>query len=265
MAELAPPAAPLPDGAERLGERYGEEDPRQHGEWWLPRGDDLPLVVLVHGGYWRPVYDLSLEHAVASALVARGFAVWNVDYRASDASWPSTLLDVAAALDSVPRSPVAARLDLARTAVVGHSAGGHLALWGASRGQLPSGAPGAGPAFVPSLVVAQAPVADLRLAAAQGLGGGAVLALLGGTPGQVPERYAVADPAQLLPTPARVVCVHGEDDDVVPLSQSGAYAEAARKAGVDVEVTVVPGGHFEHLDPASEALRVTYDALRSCC
>ncbi|MGN6332576.1 MAG: alpha/beta hydrolase family protein [Motilibacteraceae bacterium] len=265
MADLAPPAAPLPEGAERSVERYGEDDSRQVGEWWLPRGDALPLVVLVHGGYWRPVYDLTLEHAVASALVGRGFAVWNVDYRASDAPWPSSLLDVAAALDAVPSSPVAARLDLTRTAVVGHSAGGHLALWAASRERLPSGAPGAGPAFVPSLVVAQAPVADLRLAAAQGLGGGAVLALLGGTPGQLPERYAVADPAQLLPTPARVVCVHGRDDDVVPLSQSEAYAEAARQAGVDVEVAVVPGGHFEHLDPGSEALRVTFDALENRC
>jgi acetyl esterase/lipase len=262
VADLAPPAAPLPDGAERLVERYGEDDPRQLGEWWLPAGaGPFPLVVLVHGGYWRPVYDLTLEHAVASALVARGFAVWNVDYRASDAPWPSTLLDVAAALDAVPHSPVAARLDLGRTAVVGHSAGGHLALWAASRARLPEGAPGAGPELVPALVVAQAPVADLRLAAAQGLGSGAVLALLGGTPGQVPERYAVADPAQLLPTPARVVCVHGQDDDVVPLSQSEAYAEAARAAGVEVEVMMVPGGHFEHLDPASEALRVACAAL----
>lgn len=262
MADLAPPAAPLPEGAERIVERYGEDDPRQYGEWWLPAGPGpSPLVVLVHGGYWRPVYDLALEHAVASALVSRGFAVWNVDYRASDSAWPSTLLDVAAALDAVPVSPVADRLDLARTAVVGHSAGGHLALWAASRGQLPAGAPGAGPALVPALVVAQAPVADLRLGAAQGLGSGAVLALLGGTPGQVPERYAVADPAQLLPTPARVVCVHGEGDDVVPLSQSEAYAEAARAAGVDVEVRVVPGGHFEHLDPATAALAAAFAAL----
>ncbi|HEU4675383.1 MAG TPA: alpha/beta fold hydrolase [Motilibacteraceae bacterium] len=265
MADLAPPAAPLPEGAERFVERYGEDDPRQLGEWWLPRGDSLPLVVLLHGGYWRPVYDLTLEHAVASALVARGFAVWNVDYRASDAPWPSTLLDVAAALDAVPASPVASRLDLARTAVVGHSAGGHLALWAASRGQLPADAPGAAPDVVPSLVVAQAPVADLRLAAAQGLGGGAVLALLGGTPGQVPERYSVADPAQLLPTPARVVCVHGQDDDVVPLSQSEAYAAVARAAGVEVEVQVVPGGHFEHLDPASSAMREAFDAVENRC
>ena len=99
-------------------------------------------------------------------------------------------------------------------------------------------------------------------ASREGLGGGAVDALLGGTPSEVPERYEVADPVALLPTGVRVVCVHGERDDVVPLSQSEAYVAAARAAGDDASLVRVPGGHFEHLDPRSQAVEALRTALQ---
>lgn len=253
-------------GTTRLVERYGEQDRRQRGEWWVPpgsaEGDRHPSVVLVHGGYWRPQYDLSLEDAVAADLAGRGFLVWNVDYRAADAPWPATLEDVAAAHDHLLAGRYGSRVDPARTAVVGHSAGGHLALWLASRQVLPDGAPGAGPtAPVPALVVPQAPVAALAEASWQGLGGGAVDALLGGGPEAVPQRYAVADPLALLPTGVPSVLLHGRGDDVVPLSQSERYAAAARAAGDDSTVRVDAGGHFEHLDPRSAALAALREAL----
>lgn len=137
--------------------------------------------------------------------------------------------------------------------VVGHSAGGHLALWLGSRGP---GTPGGPPAVPPALVVAQAPVACLALAQEQWLGEGAVDLFVGGAPGELPERYAEADPLALLPCPTPTVLVHGADDDVVPLSQSQAYAAASR-----ARLTVVPGGHFEHLDPRSDAVAVLLEAL----
>ena len=86
-------------------------------------------------------------------------------------------------------------------------------------------------------------------------------ALLGGSPGQVPARYAVADPVALLPTGVRVVCVHGTADDVVPISQSEAYVAAATAAGDDATLVRVPGGHFEHLDPATPDLDALREAL----
>ena len=88
----------------------------------------------MHGGFWQPGYDRHLEDDVAEVLAADGFAVWNIDYALADTEWPATLLDAAAAMDHVARSRFTPRLDLARVAVVGHSAGGHLALWLASRG-----------------------------------------------------------------------------------------------------------------------------------
>ena len=245
-----------PAGAvDRAVERYGRRR-RQRGEWWLPAGrDDLPLVVLVHGGYWRRRFDHHLEDALAVALVDRGFAVWNIDYRSSATPWPATLTDAAAALDHAAGNP---RVDLARVAVVGHSAGGHLALWLASRHRLPAGAVGADPVVRPVLAVGQAPVADLVAGAAARLGGGAVQALLGGSPARVPGRYAIASPMALLPVEGvRLVLVHGEADEVVPVSQSQAYAGAS---GGDLHV--LPGvGHFEHLDPRSPALAPVFAAL----
>lgn len=223
--------------------------PEAQGEWWLPSGEGpAPTVVLVHGGYWRPGFDRSLEDPVAQVLAEAGYVVWNVDYRASDVPWPATLVDVAAAHDRISGHP---RVDPARTAVVGHSAGGHLALWLASRRRLPQGAAGSAPAApIPRLVVAQAPVAALALAAQEGLGEGAAVALVDGTPTEVPDRYAVTDPVALAPTGVRTVLLHSETDGTVPLSQSEAYVTADPSAVLER----VPGDHFAHLDPASEAV-----------
>ena len=246
----------------RVRERYGAS-PRQVGDRWTPDGapdGPLPMVVLVHGGFWREGYELTLEDAVAQDLAERGWLVWNVDYRPSSEPWPATLTDVAAAYDHLADDD---RVDLRRTAVVGHSAGGHLALWLASRSLLPAGAPGAAPPLPPpALVVAQAPVAALAEAARLRLGDGAVQALLGGEPSEVPDRLAVADPVALLPTGVPTLCLHADRDDRVPISSSEAYVAAA---GGEARLVRVPGGHFEHLDPASaavQALRVALEQLR---
>jgi acetyl esterase/lipase len=241
---------------QRAREAYGPHE-RHVGEWWSPDlPGPLPTVVLVHGGFWRPRWDLSLEDDVAADLAARGFLVWNVDYRPSSEPWPATLTDVAASHDHLRTHP---RADLSRTAVVGHSAGGHLALWLASRTRLPAGAPGASPRVPPpALAVGQAPVADLSGAARLGLGSGAVSALLGGAPDQLPERLALADPLGLLPTGVPTVCVHGESDEVVPISQSEAYVA---RAGDAARLVRLPGGHDEHLDPGSSELAAVREAL----
>jgi acetyl esterase/lipase len=239
-------------------EAYGDH-PLQQGEWWVPSGaaGRLPTVVLVHGGYWGPRYDRHLEDAVAADLAGRGFLVWNVDYRAADHPWPATLTDVAAAYDHVATNPLA---DPQRIAVVGHSAGGHLALWLASRRT-----PFARGADVPPprLAVGQAPVAALVEGAPQGLGGGAIQRLLGGTPEQVPDRYAQADPVALPPSGTRTVLIHSGGDADVPISQSESYLTAATRAGDDCTLERVGGDHYAHLDPSSEACDRMRTALLS--
>lgn len=255
-----PPSLPGGDGAPSA-HRYGTA-PRQVAELHLPaqRATD-GVSVLVHGGFWRPgaadgsqAYDRRLEDHVATDLLGAGVPVWVVDYRAvgDGGGWPATLEDAATALDLLVDVAPAAGLDAGRAVVVGHSAGGQLAVWAASRHRLPGGAPGAAPRLRPVAVVSQAGVLDLAAAHVDDLGRGAVAALLGGGPDAVPERYATSSPAALAPCGVPVLCVTGDRDDVVPPDQADRYAAAARAAGDDVRVELVPGeDHQAHLDPSS--------------
>lgn len=226
---------------------YGDA-PEQFGVLRLPTdGDDrLPVVVLVHGGFWRNPYDLTLMDPLADDLVARGFAVWNIEYRRlgdDGGGWPGTLTDVAAAVDHLAVVADDHAVDVRRTAIVGHSAGGHLALWAAGRSALPDDAPGANPAVVPTLAVGQGAVVDLIGAAAEPLGNGAVMELLDGTPAEVPERYEAARPR--LGAGPTMVSVVGTNDDVVPPRFS------ANPSGADaIEVIEIDGaGHMDLIDP----------------
>ncbi|WP_285654080.1 alpha/beta hydrolase [Actinomycetospora sp. NBRC 106375] len=249
-----PPTRPGTPGTQRLS--YGP-DPAQYGVLHLPPGDtgDLPVVVVVHGGYWQAAYGLELGTPLAVDLTNHGVAAWNVEYRRVGAGggWPSTFTDVATAVDLLPgtvQKAAAQRLDLDRVVFLGHSAGGQLAVWAASRERLDAGAPGADPQVRPVGTVSQAGVLDLVAGATQGLGGGAVAQLLGGTPDQVADRYALASPTALVPAAAPVVCVHGDVDGTVPLDQSQRYVTAATAARGDARLRVLPGAdHFAVIDP----------------
>jgi pimeloyl-ACP methyl ester carboxylesterase len=244
-------------GVTRTVERYGD-DPLQVGEWFAPAGDGhAPAVVLVHGGFWSPQYDRHLEDKVAIDLAARGYLCWNIDYRSASAPWPATLSDAAAAYDHLSIGSLAHRVNRSQVAVVGHSAGGQIVGWLASRHLLPVGAPGHNPtAQPPSLCVPQAGVLALAIAAQDNLGGGAPQRLIGGSPAQYPQRYARADPIALLPSGVRSIAISDRADAIVPPSQSRAYVDAATKAGDD-------STHFSHIDPKSEACARMRDALAS--
>jgi acetyl esterase/lipase len=249
-------------GVLRLTEAYGSET-LQAGEWFVPAGDGpAPAVVLVHGGFWRKQYDRHLEDAVALDLAARGYLVWNIDYRSSAVPWPATLTDVAAGYDHLWLGRFADRVDQDRVAVVGHSAGGHLAAWLAGRHRLPPGAVGHHDDIRPPVIaIPQAGVVALAAAAELNLGNGAPQALVGGTPHQHRERYQQADPLELLPTGVRTVLIHDRNDDAVPVTQSETYVSAATAAGDDSALAIVPGDHFSHLDPKSAACERMRDAL----
>jgi acetyl esterase/lipase len=240
--------------------RYGPA-PAQVCELHLPDGPPRAVAVLVHGGFWRARYDRTQEHAVAADLVARGWAVWNVDYRgvgegpSAGGGWPATFEDVATAVDLLAGARPDLPLD--RVAVLGHSAGGQLALWIAGRHRLPPGAPGAGPRIRPVAAVAQAGVVDLVAAARSGVGNGAVVDVLGATPDDDPVRYQLTSPMTLVPLGVPVLLVTGDADDTVPPALSASWAAAATAAGDDVTLHVEPGeGHMGHVDPSSRVWAV---------
>jgi len=210
----------------------------------LPAGPTRPrpLVLLVHGGFWRQRYDRRHTRPMASALAADGYVVAAPEYRrvGGAGGWPATGEDVDAALRAVPGLLAGAGVETTTTTLVGHSAGGHLVLWLANQ-----------PHDL-HRVVALAPVGDLRRAAEHRAGDGAVVDLLGGTPGQVPEVYDAADPATRMRTRpgCDVVVVHGDDDADVPVQSSRGLR--ARFDWLDYR-ELAGVGHLAVVDPLSDA------------
>ena len=235
---------------------YGDH-PDQVANLHLParEGGPWPCVALVHGGFWRARFDRTLMTPLAIDLAARGIAAWNVEYRRvgqEGGGWPGTFEDVAAAIDRLTEID---EVDHTRVVTCGHSAGGHLALWLAARPRLPAGMPGAGPRVTPVAAVAQAGVCDLERARLDNLGNGAVEALLGPSDA---TRDAAASPAALAPLGVPLLLVHGDADDVVPVSQSRALAALDPAA----ELVELPGvDHFEVIEPASTAWVAVLDRL----
>jgi acetyl esterase/lipase len=239
------------------------------GDLFLPAGPGShPLVLAVHGGFWKARYDLAHLGPLCAALAAEGLAVYSLEYRrVGDAGggFPGTFLDVARAADFLPELARRHGLRAGPAAALGHSAGGHLALWLAGRHRVtPGSVLNAAPSVPLAGVVALAPVADLEEAARADLGTGAVHALLGGAPEAVPERYAAASPAALLPLGVRQVLVHGTEDDAVPLALSRAYVRAAQARGDRCDLETLEGqDHFAPIDPGSPAFPVVLAALRA--
>jgi acetyl esterase/lipase len=215
------------------------------------RTSKAPLIVLVHGGFWRPAYDRCHVGPMACALTAAGYVVAVPEYRRAgmaEEGWTGPFNDIAAALDRVGAVAGPHGANTSRITWAGHSAGGHLVLRAAACPGLPAGSPWPGswgpcPA---THVVSLAGCSSLRLCAEWNLGAGAVRLLMGGGPDDVPERYAVADPAALPAPPVPVTLVHGVDDDTVPLRMCQAFT-----AGHLVEIP--EAGHFDLIDPQSPA------------
>ncbi|MGK5443829.1 alpha/beta hydrolase family protein [Micromonospora sp. URMC 105] len=254
-AVLTRPAAP-PD----LTVAYGDH-PDQIADLRRPAGDGpaRPLVVVLHGGFWRAEYDRTHTGPLAVALAELGWPVAQLEYRRTGqpgGGWPGTLTDVLAGVAALPELAAPAlpgRVAAGPPLLLGHSAGGHLALYAAAHA----------PAAVRG-VLALAPVADLAEAYRLDLDAGAVAALLGGGPAEHPDRYAAADPRVLVPLRTRTVIVHGVRDRQVPIAVSRGYAAAARAAGGDVRLVELPEcEHFGLIDPDSAAWPQVRDALQS--
>ena len=233
------------------------DGPDRVGDLRLPRGGGpFPVLTLIHGGFWRDPWTRDVMDAAAVDLTRRGWATWNIEYHrvGEGGGWPATLHDVAAAIDRLASLAEAADLDLGRLALVGHDAGGQLALWAAGRNRLEPGAPGANPILSPTAVVALAGISDLGTAVRIGLGDNAVEAFLRRTPADGPQRYALADPSSLLPFGIPILLMHGETDDRVPASLSQEFAGRAADCGDPVVYHEIEGaGHMDLIDPRSPA------------
>jgi len=227
------------------------------GDLRLPHGaGPFPVAILIHGGGWQSAVTLDYMAPLADALTCAGIATWSIEYRRLGAGgeWPAMFLDVGAAADFLRELAKHYPLDLSRVVTVGHSSGGHLALWLAARDRLPVDAELYTPDPLPILgVVALAGAADIvRFVQLVPMYYPALKQLLGGEPPEDNgERMKQSSPAELLPLGKPQIFIHGESDPYVPIISAQEYMEKAIAAGDEVEIIFLPGaGHFEPADPA---------------
>ncbi len=242
--------------------RYGA-DPLQTVDLWLPKGKGRhPVVVMVHGGCWQSeIADRTLMDWIADDLARHGVAVWNIDYRGVDrpgGGYPGTFQDAAAATDRLREAADAYNLDLTRVVAVGHSAGGHLALWLAGRGRLPQGSPlrTARPLRIDH-VISLGGLPDLAATEASpdnGCGTEVVRRLTGDRA----DRFSDTSVPALLPLGVPQDLVNGREDRIIPYRLATGYVEQARAAGDHVTLHTVPAtGHVELIAPETAAWATT--------
>lgn len=225
--------------------RYGTDE-NQFGDLRLPKSKGPhPLVMNIHGGFWRARYDLQHAGHLCAALTAVGIATFNLEYRRvgdPGGAWPGTFEDVTNGLKYIRQHATEHDIDTQRTVVMGHSAGGQLALCLAYRASDLRGA------------VSLAGVLDLQRAYDLHLSNDAVVGFLGGTPKQVPDHYHEASPLHVSIPKVRQLIVYGDQDDTVPPDFSREYVREKKHRGENVETLEIAGaGHYELIDPESNA------------
>ena len=270
----------------------------QFGELWLPEcgfevgNSGWPVVVLLHGGFWQQDYDRRLMNELAASTICRGLACWNIEYsRVGNGGFggkPQTFLDVAAGIDWLGSSGSSFGLDSTRVGIVGHSAGGTLALWAAMRPLLPQKLRGsqhrlvaAGQdAIFPCAAVSLGGVLDLQWAAQQHHGNDAVPMLMGSAPpwtdassfspidmlppvSESLRREAEWQGRRLKPPDCRIALVHAQRDAIVPVEHSIRYTVAACTAGIELELhRVASESHFDCLDPESLSWKIALATMQ---
>jgi acetyl esterase/lipase len=224
---------------------YGS-DPNQFGDLRVPKsGGPFPVVMNIHGGFWRSKYDLAHAGHLCAALTAKGLATFNLEYRRvgnKGGGWPGTFEDTAAGFRFLPQIAKRYKLDTNRVVIMGHSAGGQLALCLA--------------AHEPAVknVISLAGVVDLQAAYEDHLSNDAVVDFLGGKPKEVPEHYHEADPLQLSIPKAEQWLIYGLSDDIVPPAYSRNYVQQKKQKNENAHlVEVAQAGHYELIDPHSTA------------
>jgi acetyl esterase/lipase len=250
---------------------YGP-DSLQFGELRIPEGSDPhPVAIVIHGGCWLSIANLHVMDHFCDELTKVGIATWNLEYRRVDSpggGWPGTFNDIGQGVDYIRILAEKYNLDLSRVVCIGHSSGGHLALWAGARhrvsesSQLFSENP-----LKPTGVVSLAGPADLRgmVERTKAVCGGDVIhTLLGGSFEEVPDRYRNASPATLLPNGVKQIVIHGADDPAVPPELGQEYVEAGNLLGESIGFFVIPeASHFELIAPWTSSWPIVEASVRS--
>jgi acetyl esterase/lipase len=222
--------------------RYGDDE-FQFGDLRLPKSaGPLPAAMFIHGGFWRARYDLKHASFLCAALTKAGFVTWNLEYRRvgnPGGGWPGSFEDVTAGYQFLRQLAGKYPIDAKRILVLGHSAGGQLALALAAHHNSMRG------------VASLAGVVDLRRAWDLHLSNDAVAEFLGGDPQRVPDHYREASPAEQ-DIHCKQLVIHGAEDDIVPVQMSRDYTKHKLERHESVNLLEIPkAGHFQVVDPQS--------------
>ena len=250
---------------------YGP-DSLQYAKLRIPNGPGPhPVAIVIHGGCWLSIADLHIMDHFCDGLTKIGIATWNLEYRRVDSpggGWPFTFNDIGEGVDFIRVLADKYNLDLSRVVFVGHSSGGHLALWAGARRRvdkeslLYSENP-----LIPVGVVSLAGPADLRGMVERAkivCGGDIISTLLGGSFEEVPDRYRNASPAALLPNGIKQIVIHGSDDPAVPPELGLAYVEAGKTVGESIGIIVIPEtSHFELIAPWTSSWPIVEASVKS--
>jgi acetyl esterase/lipase len=258
---------------------YGSS-PLQVADLRLPleKGEELfPVVICVHGGFWKNRVPLDIMNPLTEDLTSRGLATWNIEYRRvgdEGGGWPGLFHDVSNGTDFLRQIADENHLDLSRVVVVGHSAGGHIGLWLAARHLLPKDSEirtSETPLNIKA-VVSLAGVCDFDLMQAThrmridemrgAVSDNPVYDLMEGSPFEQPERYAHASPIKLLSIQSKQILIHGGCDLNVPIGISQNYYKAAQTAGADVELIEIQNAeHFKVINPDADCWPIIAKAV----
>ncbi len=250
---------------------YGDH-PMQFGDLRIPEGEGpWPVAILIHGGCWLDIATLQYFDRVAEAVTDMGIVTWNIEYRpvnVEGGGWPNTFLDVGQAVDKLRDIAAEHDLGMERVITLGHSAGGHLALWAAGRSRIPESSE----LYVEDPLpiggtVSLAGVPELRRFRQldpSPCGEATIDRLMGGGPRDFPGRYLAGSPFQMLPLNVAQRHITGRNDEIVPFRQVSPYNYESQSAGDDSELVVVPGaGHWDVVWPGSDAWASVEEAIRS--
>ena len=230
------------------------------------RSELSPVVVMIHGGCWQSGYTLNLQGELSQALAERGLAVWNIEYRSlgNGGEWPVMFQDVAAAIDYLPQIAVQYQLDLDSLVTMGHSAGGHLALWLASRNNIDTN----------SVLFNDNPTAIRGVITLGGIGN-LESPSCSGSARQIIDRANISEeelqyrlentsPIHMLPTSVKSLLISGNNDVIVPPEVSQEYVDAALLAGDFSEHLIIEGAsHFYLIDRESMDITLLVDSVES--
>ena len=242
---------------------YGK-DPNEFGDLRLPKDikGPYPVLVIIHGGCWMSkIATLDIMSAFAEKFTRQGFATWNIEYRSIDnpgGGWRGTFLDILHAIHYLEKIAPQYHLDLQNVIVIGHSAGGHLALWAAGSKQLKIPLKGvidlAGPGNLRAFMQKQESVCGEKV----------VNHLLGDDPEKMTERLQQTSPYEMLPLGIKQILMTGDHDAAVDPEQGNAYVKSAKEKGDDAKFILVPNaGHFEVIAPESAAFPLIEEAVKS--